>query len=186
MSGCAVGKDGNLLDESEIQFFHDVDDEAPISGPSTSSLDSRPLHPLFKGPTSNHAPAPIVAGSRRTARVSRPSTKARDPNNAVLTTATTSAKRKSSGRHVLRKIVSDSESDTGHNSESRDTTAMSEQGDDCGLAATGDETDGEYPPLVDHDDEEDEEESPAVAYSRTKELGDIDRAVSVNPMLQCQ
>ena len=27
---CAVGPDGQLLDASQIQFFHDVDDEIPF------------------------------------------------------------------------------------------------------------------------------------------------------------
>lgn len=79
MSGCAVGSDGQLLDASKIQFFNDVDDDNPISGPSNPAPTSLPIHPLF----SRTVPTRLVAGSRRTTRVSRPSAKVRDADNAA-------------------------------------------------------------------------------------------------------
>ncbi len=80
MSGCAIGADGCLLDASEIEFFNDVDDDTPISGPSNlPKRPARPVHPLFTG---IHSPALKVAGTRCTTHVSRPSTKVRDPDNA--------------------------------------------------------------------------------------------------------
>ncbi|KAJ6470399.1 hypothetical protein C8R45DRAFT_785265, partial [Mycena sanguinolenta] len=80
--GCAQNADGFLKNASDIQFFHDVDDTVPISGPSTSSNESDRLHPFF----SNTASLRNVVGScrsspRRSSRTSRPSAQGTDPNN---------------------------------------------------------------------------------------------------------
>jgi hypothetical protein len=119
MSGCAIGADGQLLDASQIQFFNDVDDVAPISGPSnmsttaTQTAAARPIHPLFTG---THSPAHNVAGSRCTAHVSQPSTKACDPDNAEwswFTEGPVLSKHKAvtatTGRRTLRKVVIDTD-----------------------------------------------------------------------------
>ncbi|KAJ7084240.1 hypothetical protein C8R44DRAFT_894208 [Mycena epipterygia] len=50
--GCAQNSDGSLRDASEIQFYNDVDDERPISGPSSS----RPLTPIFTRELSRATP----------------------------------------------------------------------------------------------------------------------------------
>ncbi|KAJ6475918.1 hypothetical protein DFH09DRAFT_1342562 [Mycena vulgaris] len=44
--GCAQNANGSLRDASEIDFFYDVDNMAPLAGPSSSN-PSAPLHPLF-------------------------------------------------------------------------------------------------------------------------------------------
>ncbi|KAJ6505291.1 hypothetical protein C8R45DRAFT_776468, partial [Mycena sanguinolenta] len=74
--GCAQNSDGSLRNASEIQFYHDVDDEHPISGPQSAS--SRPLAPIF----TRGKPVGMVAGSRRSTRASRPSARVMDPDNA--------------------------------------------------------------------------------------------------------
>src|ERR1700761_318521 len=76
--GCAQNADGSLRDASDIHFYHDVDDEQPISGPG-SSASGKPLHPLFSG---SIKPLGKIAGSRRSARTIRPSARVCDPDNA--------------------------------------------------------------------------------------------------------
>lgn len=96
--GCAQNSDGSLRDASEIQFFNDVDDEHPISSPSsTRTSSSRSLAPIF---TQRVKPVGKVAGSRRpsprrSSRTSRPSARAADPNNAEA-----SVKRKSDAADI--------------------------------------------------------------------------------------
>ncbi|KAM6489570.1 hypothetical protein JOM56_014989, partial [Amanita muscaria] len=82
---CALGPDGKLLDASEIAWVHDPDDPTPIA-PSQQSIAIPVLapkvpsvHPFFHG---GPAPAIMVAGSRRSGRVSQPSKRVLDPNNA--------------------------------------------------------------------------------------------------------
>ena len=69
---CALAPDGGLLDASAITFYNDVDDDTPLPNPMTTST---PLHPFFQGPGN------VVGGSRRSARVSRPSAHITDPDN---------------------------------------------------------------------------------------------------------
>ena len=83
MSDCAIGKDGQLLDASEIVFYHDPDDDTPISGPPAS----KGLVTVRLGP-----PAQILAGSRCPQRMLHPSTKVHDPNN--VESARSAGKRK--------------------------------------------------------------------------------------------
>jgi hypothetical protein len=58
--GCAQNPDGSLRDASEIEFFNDVEDTVPISGPSSSATGSRPVYPLF----TKVRPLEHVAGGR--------------------------------------------------------------------------------------------------------------------------
>lgn len=65
---CALGPDGKLLHESEIVFYHDRDDDIPISGISTGSTPSqRPRrHPIpsAKLVDKNNAATPELTSHR--------------------------------------------------------------------------------------------------------------------------
>ncbi|KAJ6573228.1 hypothetical protein B0H10DRAFT_2105571 [Mycena sp. CBHHK59/15] len=87
--GCAQNPDGSLRDASEIQFFNDVDDQHPISGPLPARTSSSGIHAFFTGAA---RPVGKVVGSRRSSRTSRPSARVTDPNNAEGSTS--SGKRK--------------------------------------------------------------------------------------------
>jgi hypothetical protein len=169
MSSCALGKDGQLLDASEIVFYHDADDDVPISGPSTSkgSMTAR------LGP-----PAQIIAGSRRPQRTLRPSTKVRDPNN--VESARSAGKRKAADKPTVRRVTR--------------KIALSDSDKENDNLDVGDD---DYPPLVEVDDSDDECEQPHddhvggdtdidtgddadEAYLRTKSMGDTDRNVSAS------
>jgi len=90
---CAIGTDGSLLDAQQITWYNDPDDAAPISSAeshvksggnavassSTKTVTSTNLHAFFAGVP---APAVMVAGSRRSGRVSKPSKRVLDANNA--------------------------------------------------------------------------------------------------------
>ncbi len=82
---CALGPDGGLLDASEIHWVHDPDDPMPI------------------------APAVMAAGSRRSTRVSQPSKRVLDPNNAKHSTVMPKRLRPSHQNNVV-----ESESDSSH------------------------------------------------------------------------
>ncbi|KAI0038376.1 hypothetical protein FA95DRAFT_1613436, partial [Auriscalpium vulgare] len=88
---CAVGPDGRLLDASEITFYNDPDDENPLPASITSSMtpSSAPAVNAFDILTcktaAQHPAAPKVAGARRSGRVSRPSGRVRNPDNAAST-----------------------------------------------------------------------------------------------------
>lgn len=73
---CAVAADGSLLNASEIVFYNDPDNDTPL--PNNSATMSTHLHPFFQG---SPAPSKIVAGSHRSAGVTRPSAHVTDPNN---------------------------------------------------------------------------------------------------------
>ena len=73
MSGCAIGPDGTLLDASNIVWYHNADDDTPISAPPASAPRSDLGPPVSK-----------IAGSRRPQRTLRLSTKAHNPNSAEL------------------------------------------------------------------------------------------------------
>ncbi|KAJ7308729.1 hypothetical protein DFH08DRAFT_656603, partial [Mycena albidolilacea] len=82
--GCAQNSDGSLCEAADIQWFNDVDDERPISGPSSgASTSTAPLYPIF----TNIRPPTKVAGPRRfsprcSSRATKPSARTADPNNA--------------------------------------------------------------------------------------------------------
>ncbi|KAJ6569970.1 hypothetical protein B0H10DRAFT_1964883 [Mycena sp. CBHHK59/15] len=87
--GCAQNADGSLREPSEIQFYNDVDDEHPISGPaSAASTSSSPV--LAPISTRGSKPVRKVAGSRRSprrsSRATRPSARVLDPNHAEMST----------------------------------------------------------------------------------------------------
>ena len=151
---CAVGTDGNLLDESEIIWYNDAEDSVPIAPaasqvPSTSSvLKATTLHPIFNG-GSTPRPAVSVAGARRSSRVSKPSKHILD--------AELQAEFKSSKRACIahNKAVQ---------SESEDEASITHASD------VGGDTDVEM-----------EDSDPIIAedaYALTKAMGDQDRKVS--------
>ncbi|KAF8434361.1 hypothetical protein L210DRAFT_3649208 [Boletus edulis BED1] len=88
---CAVGPDVQLLDASKIKFFHDVDDEIPlppVPGPSTLPFGSTGIKlriPL---------PAVKTAGRRQAHRISKPSLRLTNTDNAATSSHIRSGKRK--------------------------------------------------------------------------------------------
>ncbi|KAJ7829842.1 hypothetical protein B0H13DRAFT_2213484 [Mycena leptocephala] len=158
--GCAQNPDGSLRDASEIEFFNDVDDTVPISGPSPSA--SRPVHPLF----TKVRPFERVAGvrrssphPRRSSRTSRPSARAKDPNNAEAMAITTTRKRKAddistTSRKAPRKQPT---------AESSDDDSEGESADD---AMTGGDTEAE--------DTEGQDAMDLEEYESFKSMGDTD------------
>src|SRR5271168_1381710 len=74
---CALGLDGALLDAEHIAWYNDPDDTVPL--PAPAKPPGQALHVFFSGAA---APAVLVAGSRRSARVSHPSKRLVDPDNA--------------------------------------------------------------------------------------------------------
>lgn len=161
---CAIGIDGKLLDESKIVWYNDADDSVPIAPtgrsaatstqlPSTSSgPKATTLHAFFNGEsTPGHASAVFVAGARvarRSSRVSKPSKRVLDVNNAEPQIE--SSKR---ARIARKKLVQ---------SESEDEASISHASDVEG------DTDVD---MVDSISAED-------AYASTKAMGDQDRKVS--------
>ncbi|KAH9037035.1 hypothetical protein EDB84DRAFT_1437548 [Lactarius hengduanensis] len=89
--GQAVRPDGTLKDTSEIVWTYDVDESTPFPLDNVTGT-----HPFFSG---GRAPATMVAGARRTARVPRPSQRARDAAEATAE-ATTSSSSASAGARV--------------------------------------------------------------------------------------
>jgi hypothetical protein len=178
MSGCAIGNDGQLLDASEIQFFNDVDDTEPISGPSASVTTS--IHPFFGAPSNSRVTK--TAGSRRTTRISRPSTKVCDPDNAEVPTARTLPMKRMSttvttGRRVSRKVLPDTDVESDDNISDHIANATIPASDEDEMSTEHrQDTEPEHPPLLDAGDS-DEEDNVDAAYAQTKGLGDADRLV---------
>ncbi|EPQ60459.1 hypothetical protein GLOTRDRAFT_124210 [Gloeophyllum trabeum ATCC 11539] len=98
MSNCAIGPDGELKDAADIEWYASESDERPIAGPSMSGSSpasappapSAPVSPIVNAqPPRNafdllgKAPAEKVGGLLRSARVSKPSGRVKDPNNAA-------------------------------------------------------------------------------------------------------
>lgn len=76
--GCAVGHDGQLLNPSQIQWFHDVDDDIPLPSTVTSTTTGNPLSLTI------HIPSPVVRITGQCLeQVSQPSHCLTDPANAV-------------------------------------------------------------------------------------------------------
>jgi hypothetical protein len=127
MSGCAIGKDGRLLDAAKIVFYHNADDNTPISGPSTM-IGPVTAH-LILGP-----PTHKLAGSHQPQYILHPSTKLWDPNN--VESAKSASKHKAADKPtvhcVARKIAVSSDSDKEN--------------------ADPDVNDEDYPPLVEVQD----------------------------------
>jgi hypothetical protein len=69
MSNSAVNANGILKDASEIEWFHDPDDDMPISPHPESSSKALPPGPrTLDSFIGSHRPATVVAGSRRSGR----------------------------------------------------------------------------------------------------------------------
>ncbi|KAH9013537.1 hypothetical protein EDB85DRAFT_2158120 [Lactarius pseudohatsudake] len=81
--GQAVRPDGTLKDASEIVWSYDVDESTPFPLDNVTGT-----HPFFSG---GRAPATMVAGARRTARVPRTSQRARDAAEATTSSSSASA-----------------------------------------------------------------------------------------------
>jgi hypothetical protein len=144
-SQCAVGPDGELLDASKIDWYHDPDDDCPLPSvssavpvtPGSSAVTSSDpkIHPFFQ---SKGLPAAIVAGSRRSTRAIRPSTRLIDPNNVEATTSTRQKRSRQESlprRRTSRKILeSDAESSEYNETlplatDAAETTAPDDDGD---------------------------------------------------------
>ncbi|KAH8978631.1 hypothetical protein EDB86DRAFT_3090304 [Lactarius hatsudake] len=79
--GQAVRPDGTLKDTSEIVWSYDVDESTPFPLDDVTGM-----HPFFSG---GRAPATMVAGAHRTARVPRPSQRARNAAEATTSSSST-------------------------------------------------------------------------------------------------
>jgi len=102
-AGHAVRPDGRLKDTSEMEWTYDKDESIPFpsSTPAVSTsdntgssssipLESARIHPFF---TQGKPPAVIVAGSRCSARTSRPSQRVQEATEvSSLAAGSTSAK----------------------------------------------------------------------------------------------
>ena len=132
--GCAVHPDGTLKDASEIEWFNDKDDDAPLTSDSQpvsraavpfsdSSNSSTPnpqvTHPFFSG---QRQPAILVAGSRWSTRTTRPSRRLLDNDEAATASKgpgsphsgikrKASSETRSNTRRVSRKIVVESDAE---------------------------------------------------------------------------
>lgn len=168
--GCAQDENGNLLSPSKIQWYNDVDDEAPMPG-SNAAASSSPAPPPVAS-SSKFKPSTItrffvadnVAGSRRSNRTTRPSARVTDPDNMEARAFfAPSRKRKASSSddeqqpRRLQKVAQVSEEepdDVDEGDASDDVVELTEK-------ASSDEDDVE------------------ATYEATKALGDADRKVSV-------
>jgi hypothetical protein len=75
IDACALNTDGSLKDAKDIVFYHDPDDTVPLSTPSSA--------PTLTG----CKPVPVIAGSRRSVRTSKPSARLRDTENIYSSTS---------------------------------------------------------------------------------------------------
>ncbi|KAF8140604.1 hypothetical protein EV363DRAFT_1502486 [Boletus edulis] len=73
-TGCAVGPDGQLLAASQIQFFHDVNDDVPLPPVASTSVSGLKLR---------IPRATKIAGCRRPDRIPKPSQRLIDPDNVA-------------------------------------------------------------------------------------------------------
>ena len=180
--GCAVGDDGNLLEETHIDFYNNPDDLVPISGPSTraaagktrtqaaSTLDSYITHT-----GSTHAPVELISGSRRSARIPRPSEKVRLAINATIPEKVTAG--------VKRRAEASLECTISHRRYTRASTDQS--GEDTQAVpseaevddVSGSKSDDASGCKSDDNDNLDEDAVSEAAYLDTKALGDADRSV---------
>ena len=151
---CALGPDGQLLDESKIVWHHDPDDPTPIV-PVTS-----PIHQFFARGSS---PALIVNGSRRSGRVLKPSKRLLDADNAER--AGGSKRPRASHVTVVESDTEDPEGivESGETTDGNDVATDTDGND----VVTDTDVDSE---MVDVNAAED-------AYAATKAMGDRDREV---------
>lgn len=154
---CALGTDGKLLDESKIVWYNDAEDSVPIaSAPAasqvlstSSTLKATTLHSFFNG-VSTPGPAVFSAGARRSSRVSKPSKRILDENNAELQ-AESSKRARITGKKPVQ-------------FESEDEASITHDSD------VGGNTDVEMEDSITAED----------AYTLTKAMGDQDRKVSAH------
>jgi len=177
---CAVAADGSLLDASDIIFYNDPDDDNPLPN-SNSATTSTQVHPFFRrGP----APSKIVAGSRRSARVARPSARITDPNNLEASgsavtrkrSATVTASAQGSLHAARRAKLTDSDDESEHDNEMDNAEADAGDDDDVGTGnVTTEEEGGGDSTDVEHVEE---------AYCTTKAMGDADRRICLKSLVQ--
>jgi hypothetical protein len=181
--GCAQDADRNLLSPSKIQWFNSPDDDIPISGgthpadtlPAPVSADLGPQRPAASSakttmpttldcffPSAN--PASSEAGTRRSGRTIRPSTKVTDPDNAELHVLSVGTKQKActggSRPCQVRKVVLDSDGS--------DNEVI---GGDSQEGKTADVDNLTVEPMENESTNEDLEDV-EVCYASTKALGD--------------
>ena len=150
-AGHAVRPDGRLKDTSEMEWTYDKDESIPFpsSTPAVSTsdntgssssipLESARIHPFF---TQGKPPAVIVAGSRCSARTSRPSQRVQEATEVSSLAAgstsakpTTGSKRKAAesspgpAHWVARKVVIDSDDE--HDGNETEPADVDENGSD--------------------------------------------------------
>jgi hypothetical protein len=160
---CALSADGSLLDASDIIFYNDPDDTLPLPRSLAPTVE---VHPFFAGASS---PSRMVAGSRRSLRVARPSTRLTDPDNVETILARKRAAPMSvstESRRMRPKITDSGDEDIISDDETQDDDANADVENSEVMSSEG--TCGE-----DDDDELQE------AYQATKAMGDADREVSL-------
>ncbi|KAJ7236161.1 hypothetical protein C8J57DRAFT_1530264 [Mycena rebaudengoi] len=146
---CAVGPDGKLLDAKTIVWYNDPDDAQPLPTAPTSTI------PSFFGP-------------RRTGRVSVPSARVTDPDNAEK------GKRKAAAALPNPRSTARSRSapsDTEETEHEEDVHMSDANTTEDGATEDGATEDGEEA------DEAEEEEDPMTAYLKTKAFGEADLEV---------
>ncbi|KAJ7729562.1 hypothetical protein B0H16DRAFT_1893824 [Mycena metata] len=156
---CALGPDGKLLDAKDIVFFNDPDD----------------LHPLPKNPKPVLVPTSIkkffgsADGPRRSSRVSVPSARTTDPNNAEslkrkADTTLTSHRPSQRTRHATETDNDDSGVDTEPEDNDVDMVDISSS---SSVAGDPEEEDEE-------EEEQEEGEDIITAYLQTRAFGEAD------------
>jgi hypothetical protein len=188
-SGCAVGQDGKLLDAKDIKWYEDADSSEPINTipPPSESSESIPIHPFFH---SGLDPSVVATGSRRSGRVTRPSNRITDPDNAEASSFATAHKLSTANARIIS--TDNAESTTHKRKASCSMAAGNAASRRVKVVVDDDEsTDGgeisDYDPdILDHpatsdieagDTEPDEDRE--IAYMSTKAMGDADREVSL-------
>jgi len=168
---CALAPDGNLLDASEIVWVNDPDDLMPTAHIQQAGVDTTALppkssvsNPFFRG---DPPPAVMIAGSRCSACVPRPSKRALDPDNVERPDV---LKRPCPSR---QKHVVESDSDE------HDEDCL---GDDN---RNGTDTEGGIETDIDSEVADIDSESVEEAYATTKAMGDADREVLYFLVILC-
>jgi hypothetical protein len=165
---CALGKDGQLLDAAEIEWFNDPDDAKPMNVATSSSAAQPASVSALSTSTSTPqnvfdllgykaTPAISVAGSRRkSGRVSRPTAKARwaaeaeEENFPVMTSkgkgkrvASASPPQASHRRHISHHSSSPAASDKASDNNAEDSNGYEpELNDGEATEPTSDAEDG--------------------------------------------
>ena len=142
--GCAIGSDGELLDASQIAWVNDPDDDEPMDLAATSSTVQPSLDSFV-----TRVPLP----ARRSTRISRPSTKVIDPDNAMAIKRKPSNPPAPNPSHRLRLSSPEIDEDKA--------------------------TEPDYSHCADTEDSDDDSGGLVGAYEEIKALGDADRKVCV-------